>query len=164
MLAWLMKTPLVIKQLEKWSHGYLEMDCSGGKCYGVLAVRLSDLRACLACLMITLCRFIGYVSPSHFSTSSLELSLLASKIRKTSELPSRTAGGARKSFCGSSLWSYRSSSLTVFSCSGATISHSLEQRYSSYLVLSCLLTSLIPGQKPVWTTGRTPIQAYGNGS
>ena len=39
MFAWLMKTPLAIKQLEKISHGYLEMDCSGGKCYGVLAVR-----------------------------------------------------------------------------------------------------------------------------
>lgn len=38
MLAWLMKTPLAIKQIEKWSHGYLEMDCEGGKCYGVLAV------------------------------------------------------------------------------------------------------------------------------
>lgn len=38
MLAWLMKTPLMVKQIEKWSHGYLEMDCAGGKCYGVLAV------------------------------------------------------------------------------------------------------------------------------
>ncbi|KAH8100136.1 serine incorporator/TMS membrane protein [Cristinia sonorae] len=44
MLAWLMKTPLAIKQIEKWSHGYLEMDCSGGKCYGVLAVH----RLCFA--------------------------------------------------------------------------------------------------------------------
>lgn len=38
MLAWLMKTDLAIKQIEKWSHGYLQMDCSGGKCYGILAV------------------------------------------------------------------------------------------------------------------------------
>ena len=38
MFAWLMKTPIAIKQIEKWSHGYLEMDCAGGKCYGVLAV------------------------------------------------------------------------------------------------------------------------------
>ncbi|CAL1716600.1 unnamed protein product [Somion occarium] len=44
MLAWLMKTPLVIKQIEKWSHGYLEMDCAEGKCYGVLAVH----RVCFA--------------------------------------------------------------------------------------------------------------------
>ena len=40
MFAWLMKTPIAIKQIEKWSHGYLEMDCAGGKCYGVLAVRV----------------------------------------------------------------------------------------------------------------------------
>lgn len=39
MLAWLMKTDLAIKQIEKWSHGYLQMDCSEGKCYGVIAVR-----------------------------------------------------------------------------------------------------------------------------
>ncbi|KAI0783609.1 serine incorporator/TMS membrane protein [Abortiporus biennis] len=44
MLAWLMKTPLMVKQIEKWSHGYLEMDCAGGKCYGVLAVH----RICFA--------------------------------------------------------------------------------------------------------------------
>ncbi|PSR71372.1 hypothetical protein PHLCEN_2v12748 [Hermanssonia centrifuga] len=44
MFAWLMKTPVAIKQIEKWSHGYLEMDCAGGKCYGVLAVH----RICFA--------------------------------------------------------------------------------------------------------------------
>ncbi|KZT07751.1 TMS membrane protein/tumor differentially expressed protein [Laetiporus sulphureus 93-53] len=44
MLAWLMKTPLAIQTIEKWSHGYLEMDCEGGKCYGVLAVH----RICFA--------------------------------------------------------------------------------------------------------------------
>ncbi|KAG8895814.1 hypothetical protein FRB99_000331 [Tulasnella sp. 403] len=36
--AWLMKTDLAIKKLEEWTHGYLSMDCEGGKCYGVLAV------------------------------------------------------------------------------------------------------------------------------
>jgi serine incorporator 1/3 len=40
MFAWLMKTPLAIKQIEKISHGYLQMDCAGGKCYGVLAVSM----------------------------------------------------------------------------------------------------------------------------
>ncbi|PCH42227.1 hypothetical protein WOLCODRAFT_137769 [Wolfiporia cocos MD-104 SS10] len=44
MLAWLMKTPIAIQTIEKWSHGYLEMDCDGGKCYGVLAVH----RICFA--------------------------------------------------------------------------------------------------------------------
>ena len=40
MLAWLMKSPLIIEQIEKMSHGYLKMDCEGDKCYGVLAVRV----------------------------------------------------------------------------------------------------------------------------
>ena len=40
MLAWLMKSPLIIEQIEKLSHGYLKMDCEGDKCYGVLAVSL----------------------------------------------------------------------------------------------------------------------------
>ncbi|KAH9838305.1 serine incorporator/TMS membrane protein [Rhodofomes roseus] len=44
MFAWLMKTPLAIQTIEKWSHGYLEMDCDGGRCYGVLAVH----RICFA--------------------------------------------------------------------------------------------------------------------
>ncbi|KAI0925844.1 hypothetical protein AcV5_008465 [Taiwanofungus camphoratus] len=44
MFAWLMKTPIAIRQIEKWSHGYLEMDCAEGKCYGVLAVH----RICFA--------------------------------------------------------------------------------------------------------------------
>lgn len=41
MLAWLMKSPLVYHQLEKWSYDYIKMDCDDGKCYGVLAVRAS---------------------------------------------------------------------------------------------------------------------------
>jgi len=44
MLAWLMKTRLVIEQLEKITGGYLKMDCAEGKCYGVLAVH----RICFA--------------------------------------------------------------------------------------------------------------------
>lgn len=42
MLAWLMKSPLIIEQIEKMSHGYLKMDCEGDRCYGVLAVRPSS--------------------------------------------------------------------------------------------------------------------------
>lgn len=45
MLAWLMKSPLIIDQIEKMSHGYLKMDCEGDKCYGVLAVRVLFLSA-----------------------------------------------------------------------------------------------------------------------
>ncbi|KAG6826759.1 hypothetical protein H0H92_014549 [Tricholoma furcatifolium] len=43
-LAWIMKTDLMIKQIEKWSVGYIKMDCDDGKCYGVLAVH----RICFA--------------------------------------------------------------------------------------------------------------------
>lgn len=67
MLAWLMKTPLAIKQLEKLSHGYLEMDCSGGKCYGVLAVRCCQLL--LSSLYLSHIRSTESVSPSLCSTS-----------------------------------------------------------------------------------------------
>lgn len=57
MFAWLMKTPLAIQTIERWSHGYLEMDCEGGKCYGVLAVHricfaLSLLHFILGALLI----------------------------------------------------------------------------------------------------------------
>lgn len=38
MLAWLMKSPIAIRQIEKWSYDYIKMDCAGNKCYGVLAV------------------------------------------------------------------------------------------------------------------------------
>lgn len=38
MLAWLMKTPFAIRQIEKWSYDYIKMDCDGDKCYGILAV------------------------------------------------------------------------------------------------------------------------------
>ncbi|KAI0046566.1 TMS membrane protein/tumor differentially expressed protein [Auriscalpium vulgare] len=44
MLAWLMKSPFMIHQIEKWSYDYIKMDCAGGKCYGVLAVH----RVCFA--------------------------------------------------------------------------------------------------------------------
>ncbi|KAI9463308.1 serine incorporator/TMS membrane protein [Lactarius psammicola] len=44
MLAWLMKTPFMIKLIEKWSYDYIKMDCEEGKCYGVLAVH----RVCFA--------------------------------------------------------------------------------------------------------------------
>jgi serine incorporator 1/3 len=46
MLAWLMKTPLAIKTIEKWSYDYIKMDCEEGKCYGVLAVRTIFCTTC----------------------------------------------------------------------------------------------------------------------
>jgi len=38
MLAYLSRTDIAIKQLEKLSWEWIKMDCSGGKCYGLLAV------------------------------------------------------------------------------------------------------------------------------
>jgi hypothetical protein len=39
MLAYLSRTNFAIKQIEKLSWDWIKMDCSGGKCYGLLAVR-----------------------------------------------------------------------------------------------------------------------------
>lgn len=36
-----MLTDIAIKQIQKWSYDYIKMSCEEGKCYGVLAVRLS---------------------------------------------------------------------------------------------------------------------------
>jgi hypothetical protein len=39
-LAWVMKSDIAIRQIEKWSMDYIKMDCAEEKCYGVLAVSL----------------------------------------------------------------------------------------------------------------------------
>ncbi|OCF35200.1 membrane protein [Kwoniella heveanensis BCC8398] len=38
MLAYLSRTDIAIRQIEKLSWDWIKMDCSGGKCYGLLAV------------------------------------------------------------------------------------------------------------------------------
>lgn len=38
-----MLTDWAIKLIAKWSYDYIKMSCEEGKCYGVLAVRLSSL-------------------------------------------------------------------------------------------------------------------------
>lgn len=43
MLAWIMQSQIAVDLLEKWSAGYIKMDCKGNKCYGVLAVRTTFL-------------------------------------------------------------------------------------------------------------------------
>lgn len=45
MLAWISLTPFAIRQIEKLSYDYIKVDCAEGKCYGVLAVGLSLLKA-----------------------------------------------------------------------------------------------------------------------
>lgn len=50
MLAYLSRTDIAIRQLEKLSWDWIKMDCSGGKCYGLLAVH----RFCFALAMFHL--------------------------------------------------------------------------------------------------------------
>jgi hypothetical protein len=40
-LAWIMKTEMVIDLIRKWSYDYIKMECANDKCYGVLAVGLN---------------------------------------------------------------------------------------------------------------------------
>ncbi|KAF8575168.1 TMS membrane protein/tumor differentially expressed protein [Ramaria rubella] len=44
LLAWVMKTPFALRQIEKLTYDYIKLDCSSGGCYGVLAVH----RICFA--------------------------------------------------------------------------------------------------------------------
>ena len=59
MLAYLSRTDIAIKQLERLSWDWIKMDCSGGKCYGLLAV---------SAVSFTLAhyRFIAFALPSHY--------------------------------------------------------------------------------------------------
>lgn len=38
MIAWVSLTPWAIHKIEALSYNYIKMNCTGGKCYGVLAV------------------------------------------------------------------------------------------------------------------------------
>lgn len=67
-LAWIMKTDLAIKQIEKWSVGYIKMDCAEEKCYGVLAVRTA-IPQVLRCRLTVCGRFIASVLHSRSFTS-----------------------------------------------------------------------------------------------
>jgi hypothetical protein len=61
MLAWLMKTPFAIQQIEKWSYDYIKMDCAEDKCYGVLAVYILSLLS-YETVSLTGCRYIAFAS------------------------------------------------------------------------------------------------------
>ena len=43
MIAWLMRTDVAIRQIEKLAFDWIKMDCTGGKCYGLLAVSPTPL-------------------------------------------------------------------------------------------------------------------------
>ena len=82
-LAWVMKTDLAIKLIEKWSFDYIKMECAGEKCYGVLAVRI--LRY-LSKVQLSLCgmyRSIEFASLWRCSTSFSALFLLVFRIQRT---------------------------------------------------------------------------------
>lgn len=38
-----MKTQMVIELIQKWSYDYIKMECANDKCYGVLAVSLTEV-------------------------------------------------------------------------------------------------------------------------
>lgn len=42
----MMKTDFAVKLVEKWSFDYIQMECAGEKCYGVLFVRFNDSLNC----------------------------------------------------------------------------------------------------------------------
>jgi len=44
MLAYVSRTDMAIRQIEKLSWDWIKMDCSGGKCYGLLAVSHGERR------------------------------------------------------------------------------------------------------------------------
>ncbi|KIY68847.1 TMS membrane protein/tumor differentially expressed protein [Cylindrobasidium torrendii FP15055 ss-10] len=69
-LAWVMKTDVAIRQIEKWSYDYIKMDCAGDKCYGVLAVH----RICfaLAVLHTILAFFLIGVSSTREKRAAIQ--------------------------------------------------------------------------------------------
>lgn len=89
MLAWIMNSKWAISLLEKWSYDYIKMDCTGNKCYGVLAV--SDGCQCAPdCAhywanIPTICRYTGYVLLSRSSMQSWLYHLSVSRIQKQNE-------------------------------------------------------------------------------
>lgn len=135
MLAWLMKSPLIIDQIEKMSHGYLKMDCEGDKCYGVLAVRIPLLSADIGVNLelgssYLLCASAVPPLPQrvpHWCERHQGQACRHSERVRTSPLfilpYSRVADGGVLKPCFGLFWSSCPSlSLTASSCSGATTS------------------------------------------
>lgn len=86
MFAWLMKTPFAIQTIEKWSHGYLEMDCDGGRCYGVLAVRMTlrDPESSVHIRWLQVHRICFALSLLHFILSALLVGVRDTKDKRAS--------------------------------------------------------------------------------
>ncbi|KAL7411390.1 serine incorporator/TMS membrane protein [Mrakia frigida] len=64
MLAWLMRTDIAIRQIEKLSWDWVKMDCTGGKCYGLLAVH----RFCFALGLLHLILALSLIGVTNTRT------------------------------------------------------------------------------------------------
>ena len=85
-----MKTDAAIKFIQKWSLDYIKMECSGEKCYGVLAVCIFFKGSFLIIgVDNSIARFIESALRSPYSTSSLALPCLVFEILGISGLLSR---------------------------------------------------------------------------
>jgi hypothetical protein len=87
MLAYLSRTDIAIRQLEKLSWDWIKMDCSGGKCYGLLAV--SGLLLRYRQVIGSLSRFTAFASLWLCSTSYFLLCWWALGRQRRSVQPSR---------------------------------------------------------------------------
>ena len=85
-----MKTDAAIKLIQKWSLDYIKMECSGEKCYGVLAVCIVFYDSFLIIGFDNdIPRFIESALHSPYSTSFLAPPCLAFEILGINGLPSR---------------------------------------------------------------------------
>lgn len=184
MLAWITESQLAVDLLEKWSAGYIKMDCKGNKCYGVLAVRAASdiIRPSRFTPFTTTGAQVVFCSCGLPHNSSLDINRRQEHEGKegcdtewvstsmpllclsfvTMLKPETQVGGVPKSLRGLS-WSvlvssYRTASL----CSGAIMSRCSVLLSSSLSVWSSWWTSHTVGLKCVWRNGRRPIPVFGN--
>jgi Serine incorporator (Serinc) len=88
-LAWVMKADAAIKLIQKWSLDYIKMECSGEKCYGVLAVYIVSIPFLILGIDCDVARFIESALHLPYSTSFLALPCLVFEILGINELLSR---------------------------------------------------------------------------
>jgi hypothetical protein len=83
MLAYLSKTDLAIKQLEKLSWDWIKMDCTGGKCYGLLAVSFRILWLVqMVKLTVQVHRFCFALALFHLTLSALLVRVQSTKTKR----------------------------------------------------------------------------------
>ena len=84
-----MKTDAAIKLIQKWSLDYIKMECSGEKCYGVLAVCIVFRDSIFIAGIDDAARFIESALHSPYFTSFLAPPCLVFGILGINELLSR---------------------------------------------------------------------------